>query len=355
MSADKLDLCSMLPAELTARIVEDGYPKFRAAQVISWLAKGADIAGMRNLPNEMRAGMAEKYITGGVRIEKTLSGARQDTFKYIFSLSDGNVVEGVLMKYNYGNTMCISSQVGCGMGCAFCASTIDGVVRNLTAGEMSRMAAMVNAQMAEGGKRGVTNIVIMGSGEPLANYDNVVRFLRLVSAPELLGISPRNISLSTCGLVPMIYRLMDEELPITLAISLHAPNNDIRSQIMPINRQYPIEEVLRACVEYIKRTKRRIVFEYALIDGLNSETRHAEELASILRGMMCHINLIPLNRVAESPLLPAGRAKVEAFEQTLTRLGMSATVRRSMGSDISGACGQLRRSWLAGREHEAEG
>ncbi|MGI5900557.1 MAG: 23S rRNA (adenine(2503)-C(2))-methyltransferase RlmN [Christensenellales bacterium] len=341
-----IDLLSLSLDELKEEIKSAGLPPFRATQIYSWLMKGASFEGMKNLPLTLRESLSERYKAGSVSILETFSSEIDGTKKLLFALDDGNVVEGVFMRHSYGNTLCISSQVGCAMGCAFCASTIGGAERDITAAEMLHMVLLVNAIADGGERRGVTNIVIMGSGEPLLNYDNVIKFLRLVSAPGGINISPRNISLSTCGIIPAIYKLMEENLPITLAISLHAATDDIRSQIMPVNRQYPIKELLGACVEYTKRTKRRIVFEYALIDGLNSSEDDAKALGMLLRGIMCHVNLISLNKVEESPLLPAGKAKTLRFLRTLEQMGISATTRRSMGGDIEGACGQLRRSFL---------
>lgn len=354
MSA-KIDLLTLFPDELRVLFEKENIPKFRAAQVYGWLHKGVGFDEMKNLPKALIAQLKEKYDAGTVQIEEIFESQKDDTKKFLFALDDGNIVEGVLMRYHYGNTLCISSQVGCKMGCAFCASTLEGCVRNLTCGEMLHMVLLTNRLYSSENQRGVTNIVIMGSGEPLDNYDEVVRFLRLVSEPSGVAISPRNISLSTCGLVPQIYRLMQEDLPITLAISLHAPNDDIRSQIMPISRRFSMQELMGACVEYTKRTKRRIVFEYALIDRLNNQTSHAKQLAALLRGMMCHVNLIPLNKVEERNLLPSAKAQTEAFLKTLSSLGISATVRREMGSDIDGACGQLRRRYLSEKESEPLG
>lgn len=345
MSA-KPDLLEYTLAEIKQLIKDEGLPVFRAGQVYSWLVKAVGFEGMSNLPLPLRQTLSEKFSAGTVRIIETYPSSRDETEKYLFALEDGNVVEGVFMRHSYGNTLCVSSQVGCAMGCAFCASTMGGIVRNLTAGEMLHMVLLINALHATQDRRGVTNVVIMGSGEPLANYENTVKFIRLVSAAEGINISPRNISLSTCGIVPNIYKLMDENLPVTLAISLHAPSDDIRSQIMPINTHYPLKELIPACVEYTRRTKRRIIFEYALIDGLNCEEEHAAALGRLLKGMLCHVNLIALNPVRESPLKPASRTKTDLFLKKLISLGLSATTRRSMGSDIEGACGQLRRSYL---------
>ncbi|MBQ2818673.1 MAG: 23S rRNA (adenine(2503)-C(2))-methyltransferase RlmN [Clostridia bacterium] len=344
---DKIDICSLYLSELAQAFKEDGIPAFRAKQVYGWIIKGAGFDGMKNISADMKKQLAQKYTAAdNVRIQETFISKKDGTKKFLFALGDGNIVEGVLMKYNYGNTLCISSQVGCKMGCAFCASTLGGCVRNLTAGEMHNMLILANALDADKEHRGVTNIVIMGSGEPMDNYDNVVKFLRLASSPDGLNISPRNISLSTCGVVPGIFKLMEEDLPITLAISLHAPTDDIRNQIMPVNRAFPLKELLPACAKYIERTKRRLVFEYALIGNMNSSVEHAKQLHKLVKGLMCHINLIPLNEVEESPLKPAKPNEVEAFIKTLEKLGVSATIRREMGSDIQGACGQLRRKYL---------
>lgn len=351
----KTDLLTLFLPEIQALFAQENLPKFRAAQVYGWLMKGAGFDEMKNLPAALRAQLAENWDAGTVRILEVFESRKDETKKFLFALSDGNIVEGVLMRYHYGSTLCISSQVGCKMGCAFCASTLDGCVRNLTCGEMLHMVLLVNRRYEQQDRRGVTNIVIMGSGEPLDNYDQVIRFLRLVSAPEGIAVSPRNISLSTCGLVPEIYRLMQEDLPVTLAISLHAPNDDIRSQIMPISRRFSMQELMGACVEYTRRTKRRIVFEYALIDRLNNSQQHARQLAALLRGMMCHVNLIPLNRVEERRLMPSAKEQTDAFLKMLTALGISATVRREMGSDIQGACGQLRRRYLSQKESEPSG
>ena len=342
----KPDLMNFTLEELKAEMKSNGFQAFRAPQIYSWLMKGVGFDGMTNLSADMRAKLSEKYSAGTVSLLQTFPSKIDKTKKFLFALGDGNVVEGVFMHQKYGNTLCISSQVGCAMGCSFCASTIGGLVRDLTAGEMLHMVLLINAISDDGDRRGVTNIVIMGSGEPLLNYENVVKFLRLVSAAEGINVSPRNISISTCGIVPEIFRLMDEGLPITLAISLHAHSDDIRSQVMPVNRQFPIKELLGACVEYTRRTKRRIVFEYALIGGVNSSEEDAKALARLLRGMMCHVNLISLNRVEESLLKPATKTATTLFLKTLEDAGISATTRRSMGGDIEGACGQLRRSFL---------
>jgi 23S rRNA (adenine2503-C2)-methyltransferase len=270
------------------------------------------------------------------------------TRKFLFAMKDGQCVEGVLMRYHYGTTLCISTQVGCKMGCRFCASTLDGCVRSLTAAEM--LGQVQCANRALDGER-VHNIVLMGSGEPMDNYDNVVRFLRLVSHPDGLNVGLRHISVSTCGLVPKMRAFADEGLPVTLSLSLHAPNDMIRRQLMPIAQRYTISETLDACRYYIEKTGRRVVFEYALIDGVNASAACAQELSDILRGMQCHVNLIPLNTVKERNLYGVTEEQVKAFLAVLEKRHISATRRREMGDDIEGACGQLRKKVL--REEQA--
>lgn len=345
------ELNSMDMDELKELMRAQGEPEYRAKQIFQWLQRGAEPRDMTNLSKTLRERL-EGFPAAKVTIrEKRVSG-RDGTIKYLFTLSDGNMVEGVLMSYNYGNTMCISTQVGCRMGCRFCASTLDGCVRDLTPGEMLQFILLAERDVPHGGdrKRTVTNIVLMGSGEPLDNYDNVVKFLKLVSAPEGMNISPRNISLSTCGLVPMIDRFMREAPHVTLSVSLHAPNDEIRSSMMPINNTYGIAEVLSAAKRYADYTGRRVIFEYALVSGKNSEKRHADELAERLRGINCHVNLIPLNSVKERELTGVKRSEAEQFMRWLEEKHISATVRREMGSDIEGACGQLRRRVMQGDE-----
>lgn len=342
-------LASMSIAELSALMEELKQPAFRARQVFAWLARGVRPEGMTNLPKALREELKQLRYGGAAIYDKRIS-QKDGTIKYLFELEDGNIVEGVLMSYKYGNTLCISTQVGCRMGCAFCASTLNGCVRDLEAGEMLGFVACAEGDVPppEGRERTVTNIVLMGSGEPLDNYGEVVRFLRLVSAPEGMNISPRNISLSTCGLVPELLRFMEEAPHVTLSVSLHAPNDDIRGRIMPINRRYPMAELLPAARKYAEHTGRRVIFEYALIKGLNASEENAAELAGRLRGINCHVNLIPLNHVEERALRGVTRREAEEFAGWLTRRGQSATVRREMGSDIEGACGQLRRKALMG-------
>ncbi|MBQ2201124.1 MAG: 23S rRNA (adenine(2503)-C(2))-methyltransferase RlmN [Clostridia bacterium] len=324
-----------------------GVPKFRIAQVTEWLHKGVRPQEMTNLPKDLRAKLDTIPFGGATIYDKRVS-AKDGTVKYLFALEDGNLVEGVLMRYSYGNTVCLSTQVGCNMGCRFCASTLEGCVRSLRPGEMLSFLAEIERDEppADGKPRTVTNIVLMGSGEPLDNYDNVVTFLRRVTSEQGPNISARNISLSTCGIVPKIYRLIEDAPHVTLSISLHAHSNEVRSELMPINRVYPIEQVLEAAKAYADRTGRRVVFEYALIGGRNDSEADAEALAARLRGLMCHVNLIPLNPVKERGLDGVTRTYAHQFRDWLEARHISATVRREMGADIEGACGQLRRRVL---------
>ena len=337
-------LLDMTREEMKACLVGMGQPAFRAKQVFTWLHKGVAFADMGNLPASLRQRLEQECCDLPMTLYRSFPSQKDDTVKFLFACWDGNIIEGVLMHYHYGYSLCISTQVGCKMGCAFCASTLNGCVRSLSAGEMLAEVLLANRFLGDRGKVG--HIVLMGSGEPLDNYDNTVRFLRLVNDPEGLNISLRNISLSTCGLVPKIDRLRDEHLPVTLSISLHAPNDDIRRQIMPVANTYPMGDLMRAVRSYVADTGRRVVFEYALIDRLNSRPEHARELARLLRGLQCHVNLIPLNHVDERSLAPASPSAVQAFLKTLQDEHISATVRREMGSDIGGACGQLRRRHL---------
>lgn len=330
--------------ELQTLLSELSEPAYRAKQVFSWLSRGKRPSEMTNLPKPLREKLSVLPY-GGVEIAEKRLSKKDDTAKYLFALEDENLVEGVLMRYHYGNTACLSTQVGCRMGCAFCASTLEGCVRNLRPGEMlgQILAIERDTPPAEGEARTVTNLVLMGSGEPMDNYDNVVKFLKLVSSPDGMCISPRNISVSTCGLVPMIERFMKEAPHVTLSVSLHAHDDETRSRIMPVNKVYPIAEVLRAAKAYADTTGRRVVFEYALISGVNDSEADAIALAKRLRGIRCHVNLIPLNTVAERNLVGATRKGAETFLQKLTDEHISATIRREMGADIEGACGQLRR------------
>ena len=340
-----LELLSLSREELTQAVKEMGQSAFRGKQLFKWLHAGVPFEQMSNLPAAFRAQLRQTCFDNSVRVIERIESKIDGTMKLLYRLHDGHVIEGVLMRYKHGNTLCLSTQVGCRMGCRFCASTLDGCARNLTSGEMIGQIVCANGVLGEGER--VHNVVLMGSGEPLDNYDQVVRFLRLVSCPEGLGIGLRHISLSTCGLVPQVRRFAEEGLPVTLSLSLHAPNDEIRRQLMPSAHRYTMEETLDACKAYLQKTGRRIVLEYALVDGLNADERSARELAGRLRGMQCHVNLIPLNTVPERHLKGVTEKQVQAFLHVLEEMHISATRRREMGDDIEGACGQLRKKHLA--------
>ena len=337
------ELASMEYNDALELMKEFNEPSFRAKQIHEWLRKGVRPEGMNNVPKSLREKLSPIPF-GGAEIIDVRHSMRDETMKFLYRLDDGNIVEGVLMSYSYGNTLCISSQVGCRMGCAFCASTLNGRVRDLTAGEMlsevTSVERMIPAQDEK--KRTVTNIVMMGCGEPLDNYDNTIRFLKRASAADGLGISPRNISVSTCGLVPRIYSFTEDAPHVTLCISLHAPNDEIRRRTMPIANTYALSELISAAKYYADKTGRRVIFEYALIEGVNSSDENARELSRLLRGINCHVNLIPLNSVKERSLSGVTRQKAAQFAALLEKLHISATVRRELGTDIDGACGQLR-------------
>ncbi len=327
--------------ELEGEVIALGLAKFRSAQIADWIhRKGvASFDEMTNVPKEMRDMLAGKFSPGGlVVLDKKVSRGGEAS-KFLLQLEDGQTVESVLMQYHYGYTACLSTQVGCRMGCKLCASGLNGLVRNLTPGELiDQIWAM---QKASGQRIG--RIVLMGSGEPLDNFANTIKFLALVSAPYGLGIGHRHITLSTCGIVPRIYDLLQLHLAITLAVSLHAPNNSLRSQLVPVNRVYPLEKLLPACRDYAEATGRRVSFEYALLGGINDQAAQAQELAGILRGIHCHVNLIPANPVPERGIASSGAREVQVFKQVLEKAGYPVTVRREMGLDIDAACGQLRR------------
>ena len=333
-----IDLKSMTQEEITRFLRDLGEPAFRGKQVFTWLHKGVrSFDKMSNLSKALREKLkAQCTITVPTVARKQVSRV-DGTIKYLWRLSDGNCIETVLMQYRHGNTVCISSQVGCRMGCAFCASTVAGKVRDLTAGEM--LDQVLFTQLDAG--REISNIVLMGIGEPLDNRENVLRFLELVNHPDGLHIGMRHISLSTCGVVPGIDWLADLGLQITLSVSLHAPDSETRSKIMPVNRAYDVEELFAACHRYFKKTGRRISFEYAMIDGVNDHDWQADLIAKKLKGMPGHVNMIPLNDVVESPFKPSRR--IAAFQKRLESHGITATVRRSLGGDIDASCGQLRR------------
>lgn len=343
------DIKSMTEDELKAALSELGEPSYRAAQVYQWLHKGVrSFDEMTNISKTLREKLVENYYISSAAIEKKLISDYDDTRKYLFSFRDGEMVESVLMHYHHGYTSCISTQVGCKMGCTFCATGKSGFSRDLTPSEM---IAQLQAEEQDAGIR-ISNIVLMGMGEPLDNFDNVVRFLRLVSSEHGMNIGMRHISLSTCGLVPRIYDLAELGFQLTLSVSLHAPNDQIRSRTMPVNRKYGIDELLKACRYYTDRTGRRISFEYAMIDGVNDSDANASELASRLKGMLCHVNLIPVNEVGGTGYKKSRQNRIRSFIAVLERAGLTATVRRTLGSDINASCGQLRRSAAGAQTRE---
>ena len=342
-----MNLKSRTLPELQTLFKEMGEPAFRAKQVYQWLHRGVRTYGeMTNLSQSLRHKLEENYPIHAPNVVRKQESKKDGTIKYLWQLSDGNCVEAVLMRYHYGNTVCISTEVGCPMGCAFCASTLGGLVRRLEPYEM--LDQVLFTQIDSG--LPVSHIVLMGIGEPLDNFDNVMRFLELVNSEYGMNISMRHISLSTCGLVPKIDELAKRKLQISLAISLHGPNDEIRNRIMPVNKAYPIEELLAACRRYYDATSRRIHFEYAMIDGLNDREADAKELLRRLKGLPAHVNLIPLNHVEESPLKPSSRQAVARFQQILNDGGLTATVRRTLGGDIDASCGQLRRKYTKEKE-----
>ncbi len=332
-------LKNMTMEEMKTFFIEIGEKPFRGQQVFEWIYKGASgFENMRNLPKDLQAKLAQTTDFQNIRTVTVQQSKTDGTRKYLFEMPDGEKIESVFMKYKYGNSICISSQAGCAMGCKFCASQIGGLKRNLESWEM---AAQVLAVEKDTGER-ISHIVIMGTGEPFHNYENVTRFLRLANSPKGLNISMRNITVSTCGLADGIRRFAEDFSQVTLAISLHAPTDEIRGRMMPVNNKYPIREVIEAAADYIQKTGRRVTFEYALVKGVNDSLEHADMLAGLLKGILCHVNLIPLNEVKESGLAGAGRKHAEDFRARLEQRGIPATVRRELGSDIDAACGQLR-------------
>lgn len=340
-------LRSMTEAELRQVLTDLGQPAFRAKQLFSWLHKGVrSFEEMTNLPKALRDVLEREYPLMPPQVVRKQESKLDGTIKYLWKLHDGNCVETVLMRYHYGNTVCISTEVGCAMGCAFCASTLGGLVRRLEPREM--LEQVLFTQLDSG--LPISHIVLMGIGEPLDNFDNVMRFLELVNDPGGMNISMRHISLSTCGLVPKIYMLAEKKLQLTLSVSLHAPNDQIRSTIMPVNKAYPVQELITACKKYYEATNRRISFEYAMIDGVNDTPEAAQTLLKLLKGLPAHMNLIPLNHVEESPLKPSSRKAVQQFQKLLEDGGVPATVRRTLGGDIDASCGQLRRKYTKQEE-----
>jgi len=338
----KKDIMSMNLAELTEEILALGQPKFRAKQIYRWLHKAfvTDFSQMSDLSLELRRILDDNFVIFHCTIEKKLVSEYDGTIKYLFKLNDGELIESVLMQYKYGYTVCVSSQVGCRMGCSFCASTLSGVVRSLTPSEILSQIYMISLD----NNIRVSHVVMMGMGEPFDNYDNVLKFLSLVSDENGVNISMRHISLSTCGIVPGIMKLMEENLQLTLSISLHAPNDEIRSSMMPVNKKWGVRELIDACKKYTDTTSRRISFEYAMVNGVNDSEECAYELAELLRGMLCHINLIPVNEVTETSCKRSSPARIKRFSDILSAKGFAVTVRRELGADINAACGQLRRN-----------
>lgn len=341
---EKKDIKSLYLEELEEELGQLGEKSFRARQIYQWVHQklAADFEDMSNLSKALRETLRQQYTLTALKPVEVKISKIDGTRKYLFRLDDGNVIESVWMQYHHGNSVCISSQVGCRMGCRFCASTLDGLERNLTAGEMLDQIYRIQADTGER----VSNIVIMGSGEPMDNYDNVVRFIRLISHDQGLNISQRNITVSTCGIVPGIRRLAKEGLSVTLALSLHAPNDEVRKTLMPIANKYRIQEILDACQEYFEETGRRLTFEYSLVSGVNDNLEEARALASLLKGMHGHVNLIPVNPIQERDYVQSDRRAIEAFQHYLESQKIAVTVRREMGRDINGACGQLRKSFM---------
>lgn len=337
---DKICIKSLLPEQLADLMKQLGQPAYRAKQVFRWLQQGVgSFDEMSDLPKALREALKETCRLTRPEILRKQVSAHDGTIKYLFGLEDGNSIETVLMQYEHGNSICVSTQAGCKMGCVFCASFDPKKSRDLRPAEI--LDEILWAQKDSG--RRVSNIVLMGTGEPLDNYENVMTFLRLVSHPEGLNIGMRHISLSTCGLVPMIRRLEEERLQLTLSVSLHAPNDVLRSRLMPVNRRWPLGELMPACRHYFEATGRRISFEYAMIRDVNDTAACARQLIGLLRSFSCHVNLIPLNHVEGSPLVPSTRENLRRFQNELIRNGLNATVRRSLGGDIAASCGQLRR------------
>ena len=340
----KKDIRSMTLPELTKDMAQMGEKAFRAKQIYQWLHEKLvdQFDDMTNLSKPLREKLLDAYCIPQMKIVSVLTSEDKDTKKYLFRLEDGNVIESVWMRYHHGNSVCISSQVGCRMGCRFCASTLLGLERNLLASEMLGQIYAIQNET----KERVSNIVVMGTGEPLDNYDNLLRFIHLVSGEPGLHISQRNITVSTCGIVEKIRELAKEKLQITLAISLHAPNTEKRRELMPVANRYSVEELLLACKDYFAETGRRISFEYSLVAGVNDNQNEAQQLASLLKGFPCHVNLIPVNPIKERSYTHSGRKQIEAFKLILEKYHINVTIRREMGADINAACGQLRKSYM---------
>ena len=344
----KINIFGMFVDEIADAIKPFGLPKFRGAQIAKWIyQQGADeFEKMTNLSKEHRALLDENFVILAVTTQAAEQSADHKTSKYLLKFHDDLAVETVLMRQSYGNSVCVSTQVGCAMGCKFCASTLHGVARDLTAGEILAQVLYIN-QLLQKEDQHVNTIVIMGAGEPLANYDNVIKFMKLCHAEYCLNMSYRSITISTCGLVPEIDQLITEGLPVTLSISLHAPNDEIRSELMPINNRYPMAEVLAAANRYAQQTGRQVTYEYILIADVNDQAHHAKQLVGLMRGRLANVNLIPVNSVVERGLMRPGNKQIKQFEQILLEKKINVTLRREMGTDILAACGQLRHKVLS--------
>ena len=340
----KTDLKSMTMEELTGFLEGLGEKKFRAAQIFKWMHQdlAASVDEMTNISRELKEKLKENSEVISLKPVQVKISQIDGTRKYLFELADGNVIESVLMKYKHGNSVCISSQVGCRMGCRFCASTLDGLARNLSPSEMLDQIYRIQKETGER----VSNVVVMGSGEPLDNYDNLIRFIRLLTDEKGLNISQRNITVSTCGIVPGIKKMAEEDLQITLALSLHAPNDEVRKSLMPIANRYSLKEVLAACRYYFEKTGRRLTFEYSLVQGVNDNLEEARSLVKLIKDQHGHVNLIPVNPIKERDYVQSGRPAILAFQNLLEKSGINVTIRREMGRDIDGACGQLRKSYI---------
>ncbi|AIS52587.1 dual-specificity RNA methyltransferase RlmN [Thermoanaerobacter kivui] len=340
------NLKDMTLEEMEEFFVNMGENKYRAKQIYKWMYnKGiTDFDEMTDISKQLRAKLKEIAYISQLKIEARRVSEIDDTVKYLFLLEDNNIIEGVAIKYRFGNTACVSTQVGCNMRCSFCASAIGGKLRDLKASEMVDQVMAINSDYGK-----ISNIVLMGSGEPFDNYEEVMKFIKIVNNPHGLGIGSRHITISTCGIAPKIYQFADEKLQVNLSISLHAPNDELRNQLMPINKAYPLSELMKACKYYVEKTRRRITFEYSLIEGINDKKEHAYQLVDLIKGMLCHVNLIPINYVKEIGFKKAKNENVMMFKRIIEDAGISCTVRRELGSDIEAACGQLRRKYLKER------
>ncbi len=351
--AEKADILDFSLEELERAVEDLGQPAYRAKQIVKWLHKGVGhFDEMTDLPQAFRHTLHEQFRIGKLQILESLHSKSGYATKHLFLLSDHNIIECVVIRYKYGNTLCLSTQVGCRMGCQFCASTIGGLVRNLSAGEMLSHVIETNRLLEENGERRIGHLVLMGSGEPLDNYKNTIEFMKMVHLPAGINMSYRNITLSTCGLVPRMFELADEGLPVTLSVSLHAPNDNVRKLIMPVASAYSVVDIIKASRYYYEKTGRRITFEYTLIKDLNDREEHAEELAELIKGFPNHVNIIPLNEVEGLDFRRSPERSIQRFIQVLKSRGVEVTRRRELGFDIEGACGQLRRSFYSGSESQ---